>query len=248
MSYSFHLGSSSVASSDYMKKNIYIPQAHHNLDWFKTHITNSRVSRIYIGWRSVVTGKKESDFVNIINYAISFIPVYSRKIFQHSSARFELFNGKNIIVEYGAYDEHYDNSPYYTQIYYWEKEKYGLRMYEDPNGVFFGNNDYVEIQFYDYGKNFNEIIDDVCFGNDYTKKNYTLIQYNCQRFCQNLILRLKGKRFPGNKFRGNHTLTFSQIPAYIAVALEHNEEDKENIIGYIPIIGDIADKLRYNFS
>ena len=57
-------------------------------------------------------------------------------------------------------------------------------MYEDPNGVFFDNNDYVEIQFRDYGKNFNEIIDDVCFGNDYTKKNYTLIQYNCQRFCQ----------------------------------------------------------------
>ena len=247
-SFSFNSGSAFVASSDYMKRNIYIPQAHNQLDWFKNNITKCRISRIFLGWRSVFTEKKESDFTHALNFAISFIPVYSRKIFQHSSIRFELFNGRNIIVEYGAYNEHYDNSPYYTQIYYWNKEQYGLRMYEDPKGIFFQNNDYVEIQFQDHGQNFNQIIDHVCSERDFSKKNYTLIGTNCQRFCQYLISYLNGRRFPGDKFRGKHTLTFANIPAYIAEVLEDNENDEKNKIGYIPIIGDVIDKFRYIFD
>lgn len=68
---------------------------------------------------------------------MSFIPVYSRKILQHSLVCFWLKNKKHIIVEYRAYNEYYDNAPYNTQIYYWKKNKYGLRMYEDPNDIFF---------------------------------------------------------------------------------------------------------------
>ena len=177
----------------------------------------------------------------------SFIPIYSRKIFQHALACCWLKNGKYIIVEYGAYNQNYDNEPYNTQIYYWHKREYGLRMYEDPKGVFFGDTDWIELQFNDDGCTLNEIIDSLCSYDDYSKKNYDLIDLNCQRFCQNLISILKGKRFPGKNHRGNHTMTFATIPAYIATILEYNEKDEENIIGYIPIAGDFIDKLRFIF-
>ena len=35
-----------------------------------------------------------------------------------------------------------------------------------------------------------------------------------------------------------------RIPAYIAEALEENEKDDENVIGYFPIVGDVIDKVR----
>lgn len=237
-----------VASADYMKKGTNVPQAHYLLKWFKSHIMNSRISRLFIGWRSVVTQKKESGFTHMFNLMISVIPVYSRKIFQHSLVCSWLKNGKKIIVEYGAYNENYDNPPYNTQIYYWHKRQYGLRMYEDPKDVFFNETDWIELQFNDYGYNLNEIIDYLCSYDDYSKKNYDLIDLNCQRFCQNLISIINGKRFPGKDLRGNHTLTFAFIPAYIATVLEDNEKDEENIIGYIPIAGVIIDKFRFFFS
>ena len=237
-----------IASVDYMKKDTYVPQAHNRLDWFKSHITNSRISRLFIGWRSVITQKKESEFIHLLNLVTSFIPVYGRKIFQQALALFWLKNGKKIIFEYGAYNQNFDNAPYNTQIYYWHKREYGLRMYEDPQDVFFDDTDWIELQFNDNGCTLNEIIDSLCSYDDYSKKNYDLIDLNCQRFCQNLISIIKGKRFPGKNHRGNHSFTFAYIPAYIATVLEANEKDDANIIGYIPIAGDIIDKLRYIFS
>ena len=241
-------GSAVVASSDYIKKGNYVRQAHSQLDWFKSHITNCRISRIFIGWRSVITQAKENKFIHFINILTSFIPVYSRKIFQHSLVYCWLENGKKIIVEYGAYNENYDNAPYYTQIYYWNKTKYGLRMYEDPNSIFFHDTDWLEIQYNDHGYTFNEIINELCDCNDYSKENYDLVGLNCQRFCQNFIYMIKGKRFPGKDNRGNHTLTFALIPSYIAYVLEYNEKDEETFIGYIPIVGDAIDKIRDIFS
>ena len=242
--FTFRSGSGLVASSDYIKKGNYVRQAHDKLEWFKQNISNSYVSRIFIGWKSLVTQKKESNMTHFLNYIISFIPVYSRKIFQHASACFWLKNRKHLVVEYGAYNQNYDNDPYNTQIYYWKKERYGLRVYEDPYDKFFTINDYLEIQFDDKGYNFNEIIDELCSYRDYSKANYDLIYTNCQRFCQNLIYHFNGKRFPGQNYRGNHTLSFIKIPAYIAQILEDNEKDEENNIGYIPIIGDAIDKIR----
>ena len=90
-------GSAVVASTDYIKKGTYIPQAHNQLKWFKSHITNCRISRIFIGWRSLITQKKESIFVHFFNYLTSFIPVYSRKIFQHSLVYCWLENGKKLL-------------------------------------------------------------------------------------------------------------------------------------------------------
>ena len=237
-----------VASADYIKKGTYVPQAHSRLNWFKSNITNSRISRLFIGWRSVITQKKESGFTHLFNLMTSFIPVYSRKIFQHALACCWLKNGKKIIVEYGAYNQNYDNEPYNTQIYYWHKREYGLRMYEDPKDVFFDDTDWIELQFNDNGCTLNDIIDSLCSYDDYSKKNYDLVDLNCQRFCQNLISILKGKRFKEKNHRGNHTMTFAYIPAYIATVLENNEKDEENIIGYIPIAGDFIDKLRFIFS
>jgi len=237
-------GSAVVASTDCIKNDTYVPQAHNQLNWFKSHITNSRLSRVFIGWRSLITQRKESPFVHFFNYITSFIPVYSRKIFQHSLVYCWLQNGKKIIVEYGAYNENYDNSPYNTQIYYWNERKYGLRIYEDPNSIFFRDTDWIELQFNDHGNNFNEIIDRLNIFNDYSKEYYDLIILNCQRFCQNLISLINGKRFQGKDFRGNHTLSFALIPAYIAQVLEDNEKDDSNFIGYIPIIGDQIDKIR----
>ena len=71
-----------------------------------------------------------------------------------------------------------------------------------------------------------------------------MLDLNSQSFCQNLIYEVNGKRFPGQDYRGNHTLTFANIPACVAVALEDNEKDSDNDIGYIPILGDIIDKVR----
>ena len=118
-------------------------------------------------------------------------------------------------------------------------------MYEDPNSIFFKETDWLELQFDDYGYNFNEIIDRLNNLDDYSKENYDLINLKCQRFCQNFISFINGKRFPEKNFRGNHTLSFVLIPAYIAQVLEDNEKDEENIIGYIPIIGDQIDKIRF---
>ena len=242
-SFSFRSGSALVASSDLIQRGNYVHQAHDQLEWFKQNISNSYVNRIFIGWNSLVTHKKESDLTHALNYLTSFIPVYSRKIFQHSSTSFWLENGKHLIVEYGAYNQNYDNSPYNTQIYYWKKESYGLRVFEDPYDNFFTINDYIEIQFYARGYTFNEIIDALCDITDYSKANYDLLDTNCQRFCQNLIRRFKGQRYRGQDYRGNHTLTFMRIPAYIAEALEENEKDDENVIGYFPIVGDVIDKV-----
>ena len=91
-----------VKSADYIKQGTYVPQAHDRLNRFKSNVTNSRISRLFIGWRSVITQKKESGFTHLVNLMTSFIPIYSRKIFQHSLACCCLKNGKYIIVEYGA--------------------------------------------------------------------------------------------------------------------------------------------------
>ena len=245
MSNFFRSGSGIVASSDYINKGKYVPQAHHQLEWFKQNISNSYVSRIFIGWKSVFTQKRESIATDILNCAITSIPLLSRKIFQHASACFWLENGKKLVVEYGGYNQNYDNAPYNTQIYYWLKERYGLRIYEDPYNTFFTLNDYLEIQFDYKGYDFNGIIDELCYFNDYSKSNYDLIIQNCQKFCKNLISHFNGKRFPGQNFRGNHTLTFMKIPADIASILEDNEKDESNIIGYFPIIGVAVDKTRF---
>ena len=55
-----------VASTDYIKKGTYVPQAHSRLNWFKSNITNSRISRLFIGWRSVITQKKRKWFYSFI--------------------------------------------------------------------------------------------------------------------------------------------------------------------------------------
>ena len=237
-------GSTSVASTDYNKRNYNVPQDHEHLGRFKMLVANSTISRIFIGWRSLITGEKESNIIHAFNILTSAIPVFSRKIFQHSLICCWLENGRHIIVEYGAYNQHYDNAPFNTQIYYWKKREYGLRLYEDPNDIFFNQCDFLEIQFNDQGKTFREIIDHLCSFDNYSKKNYDLIDLNCQRFCQNFIYYVNGKRFPGRNYRGNHTLSFAIIPAYIAYILERNENDDSNLIGYIPIIGDFIDIFR----
>ena len=233
-----------LKSNDFINAGNNVPQHHVLLNWFKRFVLNSYIDRIFIGWRNVINGEKEGDFIGFLNYLTSFIPVYSRKIFQHSLTCIWLKNTRHIIVEYGGYNEKNYNAPYNTDIYYWYKGEYGLRMYEDPKNKFFEDTNFIEIQFNDKGLTCYKLIDILCYKNDYRQKDYKLLDLNCQRFCQNLIYEVSGKRFPGKDYRGNHTLTFANIPAYIAVALEDNEKDSDNDIGYIPILGDIIDKVR----
>lgn len=219
-------------------------QHHYLLNWFKRFVLNSYIDRIFIGWRNLFTGEKEGDFIGFLNYLTSFIPVCSRKFFQHSLACIWLKNRRHITIEYGSSNEKNYNAPYNTDIYYWYKEEYGLRMYEDPNNIFFQDSNFIEIQFDDKGLTCDKLIDILCCKNGYRQKDFKVLDLNSQSFCQNLIYEVNGKRFPGKDYRGNHTLTFANIPACVAVALEDNEKDSDNDIGYIPILGDIIDKVR----
>lgn len=77
-------GSTSVALTDYYYKNQNVPQDHEHLARFKRLVANSKISRIFIGWGNLITGEKESNIIHVFNILISPIPVFSRKIFQHS--------------------------------------------------------------------------------------------------------------------------------------------------------------------
>ena len=176
-----------VNANNKMNKGCNMHQWHYLLDWFKSHVTNSNISRLFFGWQSLFTQKKENAVVHILNSAISAIPVYRNKILQHTLACFWLKNGRHIIAEYGPYNEHNNNNPYNTQIFYWKKNEYGLRMYEDPKDLFFTVNDWIEVTFNDRHLNFNQIMDIMCAYGNYAANNYKILDFNCQRFCQNLI-------------------------------------------------------------
>ena len=79
---------------------------------------------------------------------------------------------------------------------------------------------------------------------NYIGDNYNLLKHNCQFFVDVFIRDLKGKRPEGKYGRGNHSASVFGIPYMILEQLEKNENDKTNIIGYIPIFGTFIDSFR----
>lgn len=208
---------------------------------------NSSIYGFYIGWYSSITGEKESGFSDFSNALLGYIPFVGRKVFQNSSALLKLYNGKNVIIEYGDYESswnHFNNS----MVSYWNSTKNGLRLFEDSKDNYFEENRCIELEFDAQNKTLKQILEEICRYTDYTKYSYNSVSHNSNTFISDLIKHLKAKR-PENKYgRGNHSMSIAFIPSEIVKALEENENDDSNIIGKIPVAGHFIDSIRSIFS
>lgn len=243
MSNHFHFGSMSVKTYECKKSDNNIHQNHRNLPYFKSNVLNSKIKSIYIGWYFLPTQKKETLFSFFGNVCLGIFPFLGRKKFQHCSIWFKLENRKKVIIEYGCYDNFDNNEPYNTDIYYWNRTNYGLRLYEDPTYKYFTKNTTIKLKFNDKGKTLKELLEGLNL-NKYRKKDYDILTNNCQHFVKELIKVLQAERNVGENFRGNHTGSTAIIPSELLNQLEENEGDISNAIGFVPVLGYFIDSLR----
>lgn len=195
---------------------------------------NSKIAKFFIGWYDLDFSRK-AGFLSFIGDFLSQIILPSflggGKYFQHGFCWFQLENGDSCIIEYDTKGYHITRASFEefegkcSPTYYFQ----GVHKMNPVELI-------IEKEY--------TIKDILAKCKKYIGNNYHLLKHNCQFFVDVFIKELKAKRPKGKCGRGNHSASVFGIPYMILEQLEKNEDDKTNIIGYVPFLGTVIDSFR----
>ena len=223
-------------------------------------LMNRQIKEFHIGFNKL--GSTLGHAANELLYPVKiFLPAHlgGGRFFYHVLAFFKVENEYDcgIAVEYGGKEKGGGYLPSssnsilnYFQSYIYGRDgglRYQMMTYSDflnKCSTTFINNMKLIIRKSN-PPTINQLLNSICNDSSWRKRDYNLLNNNCQDFVVECIKRLDAVRgYAYNNFRGYHNLAVAHYPFKIIEQLEKNENDSQTEIDKIPIIGPIQEGIR----
>ena len=228
-------------------------------------LMDKKIREFWIGFETM--GPKEYHYVNdFLLYPIKMLLpgiIGGGRFFFHASVFFKVQGEYDygIVAEYGGKPKGGNYLPSQGKSVYniFENYKYGkegglkIRMMSDSDFK-----EKCHATFVSYMKliineknipSVNELLNKICYQSQWRRKDYDLVDHNCQDFVAQCIKELKAVRSDEyNNFRGYHNLALAHYPYWIIEQLEKNENDKSLVVDKIPIVGPVEEGIRAIFG